>query len=184
MTTFRRYASRRPAHLVLAFVAAIILVAGRGSGHLGLLQAQVNPIPAENLRPASVYQKEIDNTTGKDDMVLDYRLPIHGDQIPLIYLKYRPFATRFANQNSFAELGETGKFFSTTELQNILQMARKMGVDYGALDVLRDKDGRIYVVDVNNTPNGPPNGLPLPESKIGMERMTGSFFALLEQWKI
>src|SRR6188508_852660 len=49
MTTIRRYASRRPAHLMLAFLAAIILVAGRGSGHLGILQAQVNPIPTENL---------------------------------------------------------------------------------------------------------------------------------------
>jgi len=32
-----------------------------------------------------------------------------------------------------------------------------MALDYGELDVLRNKnDGKIYIVDVNNTPQGPP----------------------------
>ena len=48
MTTFCRYAVRRPARLVLGIIAAIILVAGPGSGRPEVLQAQVNPIPAEN----------------------------------------------------------------------------------------------------------------------------------------
>ncbi len=50
MITIRRYRSvlRSPARLFLAFIAAIILVASRSSGPLGLLQAEDNPILAEN----------------------------------------------------------------------------------------------------------------------------------------
>jgi hypothetical protein len=60
-------------------------------------------------------------------------------------------------------------------------MARKMGIDYGEFDILRDKDGRIYVVDVNNTPWGPPNGLPEFESNIALKRLVKSFDRLLEK---
>jgi hypothetical protein len=35
-----------------------------------------------------------------------------------------------------------------------------MGLDYGEVDVVRDAgDKRIYVLDLNKTPLGPPNGL-------------------------
>ena len=52
MITIRRYRSvlRSPARLFLAFIAATILVASRGSGPLGLLQAEDNPILAENAK--------------------------------------------------------------------------------------------------------------------------------------
>jgi hypothetical protein len=71
-----------------------------------------------------------------------------------------------------------GKPFSSflKELEQILYLARKMGVDYGEFDVLRDKDKRIYVVDVNNTPAGPPNGLPEGEVKAALERLVKSFY--------
>jgi hypothetical protein len=41
-----------------------------------------------------------------------------------------------------------------------LRLCREMRLDFGELDVLRDRhDGRIYVVDVNRTPWGPPRTL-------------------------
>lgn len=39
-----------------------------------------------------------------------------------------------------------------------------MRLDFGGLDILRDKQtGRIYIVDVNKTDMGPPFALPLKE---------------------
>lgn len=140
------------------------------------------PMLPEDVRPGCVYQKEINNIADKDGLVLDYRVPIHGDQIPLVYLKYRPIEIRFSNTNTFVELQEFGCAFSSKELEQILLLARKMGVDYGELDVLRDTDQRIYVVDVNNTPAGPPNGLPERKVKIALKRLAKSFDRLLEQY--
>ena len=43
---------------------------------------------------------------------------------------------------------------SKDEQAKLLQFCRAIGLDYGELDVLRDNgDGRIYVVDANNTPD-------------------------------
>ena len=59
-------------------------------------------------------------------------------------------------------------------------LTKKMSVDYGELDVLRDKDGRIYVVDVNNTPAGPPKKLPNQACRIALKRMSKSFAQMLD----
>ncbi|MGA9450419.1 MAG: hypothetical protein WBW41_03640 [Verrucomicrobiia bacterium] len=139
------------------------------------------PLAADEISPECVYQKAIDNTLDKNGLVLDHRVPVHGDQIPLVYLKYRPSETRFSNTNSLVQLEKPEAVFSHGELDRILLLARRMGVDYGEFDVLRDKDGRIYVVDVNNTPNGPPNGLPELEGKLALERLAKSFNRLLYQ---
>lgn len=118
------------------------------------------PVPAASVRADCVYQKVIDNTV-KDGFVLDYRIPVHGGQIPLVYLKYRPRATRFSNLNDHVQLEETSAIFSEKEQIDILKFSGAMGIEYGEFDVLRDnKDGRIYIVDANMTPWGPPNGLP------------------------
>jgi hypothetical protein len=142
------------------------------------------PLAPADVRPGCIYQKAIDNTAEQDGLVLDYRVPIYGEQIPLVYLKYRPLATRFSNTNAFVEVREPESVFTPKELAQILELARKMGVDYGEFDVLRDKDKRIYVVDVNNTPTGPPNGLPEREAKRALERLTKSFERFLELWEV
>jgi len=117
-------------------------------------------------------------------MVLDYRIPIHGNQIPLVYLKHRPIETRFANSNSFVDLAQPQVLFSPTELSNILLFARKISLDFGELDVLRDKDGLIYIVDTNHKPAGPPLGLPDHLGKIAFNLMAESFSHMLEQWML
>ena len=117
-------------------------------------------------------------------MVLDYRVPIHGDQIPLVYLKYRPIETRFANTNRLVDLAQPQALFSPTELSNILLFARRMGIDFGEFDVLRDKDGRIYIVDANHKPAGPPLNLPDHMGKTAFKLMTETFSQMLEQWAL
>jgi len=139
------------------------------------------PLAADTIRANCVYQKAIENISGNNGLVLDYRVAVLGDQIPLVYLKYRPLESRFSNTNSLVKLEKPDAVFSHSELDKMLLLAARMGVDYGEFDVLRDKDGRIYVVDINNTPNGPPNGLPEMEGKLALERLAKSFDRLLEQ---
>jgi len=46
---------------------------------------------------------------------------------------------------------------SEEEADRVQRFCRGMGLDYGELDAVRDaSSGRLYVVDVNNTPFGPP----------------------------
>jgi len=46
--------------------------------------------------------------------------------------------------------------FSADEQRLMLEFARRIGMDYGELDVLRDKETTdIYVVDANRTPVRP-----------------------------
>ena len=60
-----------------------------------------------------------------------------------------------------------------------------MGIDYGELDILRDNnDGRIYIVDANNTPSGPPNGLTDVQECLALHRMVYPFNKLLNKFHI
>ncbi len=142
------------------------------------------PEISEEARPEFVYQRLIDNSSDGGNLVLDYRVPIYGEEIPLVYLKYRRIETRFSNENAFVKLEQPGVSFQPEELGNLLLLARKMGVDYGEFDVLRDTDGRIYVVDANNTPWGPPNGLPLTDSRIALARLAQCFDRFLNRWQV
>jgi hypothetical protein len=105
------------------------------------------------------YQRLIDNRAERG-MVLDLRVPIIGQRIPFVYRKFRPVDDRFKNINTEVELVSTEQVFSTEEQDQIQGFSRAIGLDIGELDVLRDgTDGKIYVVDVNPTPWGPPKPL-------------------------
>jgi hypothetical protein len=54
MTTILRYAPRRSARILIALTVLLILVSGWGSGRPARLQAQANPIVAENLLPGDI----------------------------------------------------------------------------------------------------------------------------------
>lgn len=142
------------------------------------------PLTAEERSTDCVYQKAIDNTVD-GGLVVDYRVPVHGDRIPLVYLKYRPIETRFSNRNKFVRLTEPEVVFDDEELGLLIQFASEMGIDYGELDVLRDnEDQRIYVIDANNTPSGPPNGLSRLQKWIALQMMRPTFSALLGRFSI
>ncbi|MBN2410099.1 hypothetical protein JXQ31_00310 [candidate division KSB1 bacterium] len=141
------------------------------------------PVPAESVRTDCVYQKVIDNTV-ENGFVLDYRIPVHGGRIPLVYLKYRPQQTRFSNLNDHVELEETSAIFSEREQLDILKFAKAMGIEYGEFDVLRDnKEGRIYIVDANMTPWGPPNGLPKELQRKVVLQLAETFRIFIEQYR-
>lgn len=130
--------------------------------------------PVENIIPGYVYQRIINTQIG--DLVQDIRVPIIGEKIPFVYLKYRNVNDRFSNTNSRVEIAETHHILSNQEIDNITQFCQKIGLNYGELDTLRDcEDGSLYVVDVNNTPSGPPNHLPPREQQRALSILATTF---------
>jgi hypothetical protein len=135
---------------------------------------EVVDCPTTAPRSDVVFQKMINNTV--DDEVLDIRVPIIGDAIPFVYLKYRSLSSRFSNKNTRVTMAAVDSVFTAAEISGIKQFARMLGLDFGELDVLRDvDDGIIYIVDVNNTPCGPPNHLGKPECMRAIEIMSNAF---------
>jgi hypothetical protein len=107
--------------------------------------------------PGFVYQRVIDNRVGHE--VVDLRLMKVGSRFPLGYRKYRPVEHRFVNVNSHVTLFDPQDLFTAEELANLLTATERLGLDVGEIDVLRDMDGRVYLIDVAKTPWGPPSGI-------------------------
>jgi hypothetical protein len=102
------------------------------------------------------YTKLINNEC--KDFVLDLRVPYIKGEIPFVYMKYRNSTKRFSNTNNYAELESLFNVFTREEYQKILEFCNSIEIEYGELDILRNyDDGKIYIIDVNNTPFGPPN---------------------------
>jgi hypothetical protein len=136
---------------------------------------EVVECPTSATRSDVVYQKIINNTV--EGEVLDVRVPIIRGEIPFVYVKYRRLRSRFSNMNTRAAMASVDSVFTGDEKMKIKQFAEKLGLDYGELDVLRDvDDGNIYIVDVNNTPCGPPNRLSKAESSRAVRILSNSFY--------
>ncbi len=112
-------------------------------------------------QPGKSYQRLIDNLA-PDGMVEDLRCPTVGGEIAAVFLKRRPVDTRFANANAEVRQLDPDVVFTTEERDLIRGFCRELGLDWGGLDVLRDrKDGQLWIVDANKTDMGPPTALPL-----------------------
>ncbi len=136
---------------------------------------QVIDCPIPRIEPGYIYQKLINNEV-EGDVVQDIRVPVFRHQIPFVYLKYRKRSDRFSNENEYAEMADVQAHFSTEELERIRLFCRAIGLDYGELDVLRDRDEhRIYIVDVNPTPWGPPNHMSKTDRRIALDKMATVF---------
>jgi hypothetical protein len=131
--------------------------------------------PLKEVEDGFIYQKLIDNTHG-DNLVMDYRVPIVNKTLDFIYLKYRNQSVRFTNSTQKTDLVGINEVFSDSEIEYIDAFCRKIKLDYGELDILRDKnDGKIYIVDVNNTPQGPPANISKEDSKKALSAIALAF---------
>jgi hypothetical protein len=132
--------------------------------------------PVLKRRAGAVYQRVINNAV-QGDLVEDVRVPILNGLIPFVYMKYRPTAIRFdSSRNSAVRLCPTEEALSADEISSIGKFARSIGMDYGELDVLRDRDdGRIYIVDANKTPMGPSYRLPSAELRRAVKMLARVF---------
>lgn len=112
--------------------------------------------PIDHAEEGCVYQKLLDNSWG-DYSVVDFRLIVIKTVLPYLFLKFRKRSVRFKNISENPRLALTSKFLRPEEIENINLFVQHIQLEYGELDVLRDNgDGKIYIVDVNNTPQGPP----------------------------
>ena len=143
-----------------------------------LHKGQIIECPTELGEADFVYQKLIQNEVG-DGLVEDMRVPIFGHKTPFVYLKYRLLENRFVDREHTAKkatIVEVPEVLSEDELNNIYRFCEKIGLDYGELDVLRDRvDGRIYIIDANIAPSGPPSPISDDEAKVAVVRLAQAF---------
>jgi D-alanine-D-alanine ligase-like ATP-grasp enzyme len=143
-----------------------------------LHKGKVIDCPAEPADADVVYQRLVHNET-EDGYVEDMRVPIFRDHIPFVYLKYRSVENRLVDRvhtNTKAVIAEVDDRLSGEEQRHICLFSKKMGLDYCEVDVLRDRDsGRIYIVDANNTPSGPPSPISDGDGKIAVVRLAKAF---------
>ncbi len=140
----------------------------------GVHDGRVVQCPAPR-RPGKTYQRLVD-TIAHDGMVEDIRCPTVLGEIPVAFIKRRPAETRFANANSQVRLVDPADVLSAQERQRIAHFAAAMGLEWGGVDVLRDRrDGRLYIVDVNKTDMGPPTALNLVDQVRAALRLARAF---------
>ncbi len=136
------------------------------------------PLAPEAIDPDRVYQRLVDATDGEE--VVDLRTPIYAGSIPVVIEKRRPIPRRFDNFQRNLRLHEPDAIFSDDERGRLLRFASLLGLEFGELDVLRDRDGRLYVVDANNRPAGPAKELEPGDKRRAFDRMVARFASLVE----
>lgn len=118
-------------------------------------QESVVDCPVDEAVPGFVYQRLI-VTEPEPEEFEEYRVPITGCEIPLVVIKRRPVAQRFDRTAGTARLVSATDVFDAEETRLLLEFCDRIGLEFGDLDVLRDRsDGRIHVIDANPTPGGP-----------------------------
>ena len=122
-------------------------------------------------RKGYCYQRLID-TKAPDGWCRDLRTPCVGGTPIVVWLKEKPGAERFSIHNHRARLRDPADIFSLEEMSLIGRFNARMGLDWGGLDILRDQDGRIYIVDVNKTDLGPVIALSWSDKIRSMNRLS------------
>lgn len=132
------------------------------------------PLPPDAVRADKVYQRVIANRVA-DGRPVDLRLVWLAGSTPIAYLKFKPEERRFTNETTHVETALPSEIFSADELRNVALLMERMGVDWAELDILRDaNDQRIYVVDINPTPWGPPAALPAPAANAAIQAIASA----------
>lgn len=126
--------------------------------------------------PGRVYQRVIDNRTPDLSMVEDLRTCTLGGKPIVVFVKRRPVAKRFQNTNVDVQLRRPDEVFSEDELARITAFCTDIGLEWGGVDVLRDrKDGSLQIVDANKTDMGPPIDLNLPDKIVAAGILARAF---------
>jgi hypothetical protein len=131
------------------------------------------PINADEVFHDHCYQKIINYSNKSDSSTLyELRIPIFKNIIPFTFFKTRNKGLRFTSKNRSMEIVPATAHLSEQECQDIIMYCRRIGLEYGEIDILRsDDDGKIYIIDVNNTPWWPPNKLGDIDRNIALNMM-------------
>jgi hypothetical protein len=121
------------------------------------------------------YQLLIDNEI-EGGLVEDLRCCLVGGRPTVVFRKRRPLERRFLNENVEVLLDEPANCYTADEIAVIERFAAELGLDWGGVDILRDRmSGRIYIVDANKTDMGPPVALKLAAKLRATRRMARAF---------
>lgn len=121
------------------------------------------------------YQRLIDNEI-PGGLVEDLRCCLVGGSPVIVFRKRRPLERRFLNENVQVLLDEPRNCYSQEEIKMIERFAAEIGLDWGGVDVLRDRaSGKIFIVDANKTDMGPPVALKLGAKLRATRRMARAF---------
>lgn len=135
----------------------------------------IKSCPLNEINQDYVYQRIIDNTNENGEFY-DIRIPVFKDTIPFVYVKTKAKKTRFRDKFFSATILKTDNIFSKVEIKKINIFCRQIGMDYGELDVLRDKESnKIYIIDANNTPWGPPSELSKADAELALIELAQAF---------
>ncbi len=135
------------------------------------------PIEANDIFKDHSYQQIIDYTDKKDPNTLyELRVPIVGGIIPCVLLKTRNRGLRFTSKNRSIQIVNPLKYLTEQECNKIITYCRYIGLELGEIDILRShEDGKIYIIDVNNTSWWPPNKLGDIDRNIVLNLMWNAF---------
>lgn len=129
--------------------------------------------------PGRVYQRLVD-TVGADGLACDLRTHCVGGRPVVVWVKRRAAEARFLPPNLFVSTHSPSEIFTVEELRLIERFAQAMRLDWGGLDILRDRsDGHIYVVDVNKTDAGPITSLSLRQKLASTAMLAGALAAMV-----
>ena len=109
------------------------------------------PIPTNDVKEGYAYQKLI--PTGQNpEKTEDLRVLYVMNKLVVIFHKFKNKEERFGVNYLDVIPKHPTEVFSTTEINKITDYCQSIGLDFGALDILRSTDdGLIYIVDVNKT---------------------------------
>jgi hypothetical protein len=128
--------------------------------------ASIVRCPIKERKEGFIYQLVINNIQD-ENYVSEYRVPVFKDLIPFVYFKFISAKKRFSDVTEKAFIKEATEVFNEEEINKIIALCREMNVEYAELDILRNKDdGKIYIVDVNDTPGSLPGHRKLDEEGI------------------
>lgn len=128
--------------------------------------------------PGRVYQRVVDNRGLDPHLVEDLRTCTVDGKPVCVFIKRREVTKRFLNTNVDVTLKMPEEVFSAEERSQIGAFTRELGLEWGGVDVLRDKaDGKLYIVDANKTDMGPPIALNLPDKLKATRALAAAFRA-------
>lgn len=134
-------------------------------------------------RDGFVYQRLVDTEAGGFNH--DLRTVCVGGAPVFVVHKRKAAGESFAIHTRRATLETPDSLFSAAELALITRFNARMGLDWGGLDILRDRtDGRIYIVDVNKTDLGPVIALSWADKARSMRRLGLALKELILERKV
>lgn len=104
--------------------------------------------------PGCVYQALIDSE--REGVQIEYRTPVILGTIPEVKVWRREPLRGPLHQRAWLDttVSDVADVYTAAECELILEFCRRMGLDFGELDILRScDDNRLYILDVNKTPS-------------------------------